>query len=106
MQAAASHDGVFAFGSNRDQNGVLPEAILASAVLDVPAAYLQVARAVKDGSYRPAAATMGSADGVVSVVINPVHAATLGPDVAALVAGLENEIAHGEIDVLSTSVGP
>jgi basic membrane lipoprotein Med (substrate-binding protein (PBP1-ABC) superfamily) len=100
FQAAAGHEGVFAFGSNRDQNSVLPEAVLASAVLDVPEAYVQIARAVKEGTYRPSAATMGSREGVVSVVINPVHAARLGPEIAAFLAGLENRIAHGELEVL------
>jgi basic membrane lipoprotein Med (substrate-binding protein (PBP1-ABC) superfamily) len=102
FQAAAAHQGVFAFGSNRDQNDVLPEAILASAVLDVPAAYLKVARAVRDGTYVPRAATMGVEDGVVGVVINPRHAARLGPDAAAFLSDLERRIASGEIDVLAT----
>lgn len=101
FQAAAEHEGVYAFGSNKNQNDVLPETILASAVLDVPAAYLQVARAVRDGTYVPAAATMGVEEGVVSVAINPRLADRLGPDGAAFVADLEGRIAAGEIDVLA-----
>jgi basic membrane lipoprotein Med (substrate-binding protein (PBP1-ABC) superfamily) len=101
FQTAAGHEGVWAFGSNRDQNDVVPGAVLASAVLDVPSAYLQVARAVKAGTYRPSAATMGVAEGVVSVVVNPREAARLGPDVAAFLAGLEMRIASGEVDVLA-----
>ncbi|MBZ0269170.1 BMP family protein [bacterium] len=101
FQAAAGHDGVWAFGSNRDQNGVVPGAILASAVLDVPAAYLRLAREVKDGTYRPSAATMGAAEGVVSVVIAPDAAARLGPDAASFLADLETRIASGAIDVLA-----
>ena len=101
FQAAAAHPGVYAFGSNRDQNGVLPAAILASAVLDVPAAYVRIARAVQDGSYRPEAASLGAEEGVVSVVVNPEHAAALGPDVARFVADLEDRIEHGRLDVLA-----
>lgn len=101
FQAAANHEGVFAFGSNRDQNDVVPGAVLASAVLDVPAAYLRIAREVKDGTYRPSAAAMGEAEGVVSVVIAPEAATRLGPDTAAFLGDLETRIASGEIDVLA-----
>jgi basic membrane lipoprotein Med (substrate-binding protein (PBP1-ABC) superfamily) len=106
FQAAAAHEGVFAFGSNRDQNGVLPEAILASAVLDVPAAYLRIARAVRGGTYRPSAAALGVEEGVVSVVVNPVHAAALGPEVARFLSGIEDRIASGELDVLAEPARP
>jgi basic membrane lipoprotein Med (substrate-binding protein (PBP1-ABC) superfamily) len=102
FQAAAEHDGVWAFGSNKDQNRVVPGAILASAVLDVPAAYLAVGRAVKEGSFVPAATTMGVKEGVVSVVVSPEAAPELGPDVAAFLADLEQRIASGEIDVLAS----
>jgi len=101
FQAAAEHPGVWAFGSNRDQNGVVPGAVMASAVLDVPAAYLQIARAVKDGSYRPSAASLGARDGVVSVVVAPEAAAELGPEGAAFLSDLESRITSGEIDVLA-----
>lgn len=105
FQAAAEHDGVFAFGSNKDQNAIAPDAILASAVLDVPAAYRKVAGEVRAGTYRPSAATMGVAEGVVSVVINPRQASALGPDVAAFLSDLERRIASGEIDVLEPAAG-
>jgi basic membrane lipoprotein Med (substrate-binding protein (PBP1-ABC) superfamily) len=103
FQAAAAHraQGVFAFGSNKDQNAVVPGAVFASAVLDVPAAYLSIARAVKAGAYVPAAASMGAKDGVVSVVVSPEQAAKLPADVAAFVQGLEAKISRGEIDPLA-----
>jgi basic membrane lipoprotein Med (substrate-binding protein (PBP1-ABC) superfamily) len=101
FQAAEVHPGVFAFGSNKDQNSVSPKAVLASAVLDVPAAYSRIAGEVRSGTYVPSAATMGVADGVVSVVINPQHAAALGADVASFLADLEHRISLGEIDPLA-----
>ncbi len=101
FQTAAERDGVWAFGSNRDQNDVVPGAVLASAVLDVPAAYLRIAREVQAGTYRPSATTMGVEEGVVSVVMNPRQAPQLGPDVAVFLADLEVRIASGEIDVLA-----
>ena len=98
FQAAAAHPGVWAFGSNKDQNAVVPGAVFASAVLDVPAAYLAIARQVKDGTYVPSAVSMGASDGVVSVVLAPEPAAWLEPAVAALVKELESGIADGTID--------
>lgn len=97
FQAAAAHPGVVAFGSNKNQNDVVPGAILASAVLDVPAAYLRIARAVKEKTYVPKAETMGAAEGVVSVALNPEMAAKLSPEVAAFVAELEKKIVTGMI---------
>jgi len=101
FQAAAEHEGVWAFGSNRDQNAVVPGAVLASAVLDVPAAYLRIARAVKAGTYAPSARAMGVNEGVVGVVISPEQAARLGPEVARVLAELEGRIADGTLDVLA-----
>lgn len=101
FQAAEAHDGVWAFGSNKDQNAVVPGAILASAVLDVPAAYLQIARAVKDGTYVPAAAQMGAREGVVSVVLNPAETAVLDDETRAFATDVTGRIARGEIDPLA-----
>jgi basic membrane protein A len=102
FQAAAEHPGVWAFGSNKDQNAVVPGAVMASAVLDVPAAYLQIARAVKDGTYRPSAASLGAKEGVVSVVVAPEAASRLGAEAAEFLAGIESRIVAGEIDVLGS----
>lgn len=88
FQAAAAHPGVVAFGSNKDQNAVVPGAVLASAVLDVPAAYLQVARAVKAGTYVPRAESMGAAEGVVSIVLNDELVSKLPDDVATFARDL------------------
>jgi len=101
FQAAAAHDGVWAFGSNRDQSAVLPGAVLASAVIDVPAAYLRIARDVRAGTYRPAAAAMGAREGVVSVVMSPEPAARIDPALAGFAAELEAKIIRGEIDPLA-----
>lgn len=95
FQAAAAHPGVFAFGSNKDQNTVVPGAILASAVLDVPAAYLQVARAVKAGTYIPRAESMGAAEGVVSIVLNDELVSKLPEEVATFARDLAKGLGRG-----------
>lgn len=103
FQAAEAHkaQGVWAFGSNKDQNAVVPGAIFASAVLDVPAAYATIARQVKEGAYVPAATAMGSKEGVVSVVLSPDAAAKLPGELTAFLTDLETKISRGEIDPLA-----
>ncbi|MFN8177120.1 MAG: BMP family protein [bacterium] len=103
FQAAAAHKakGVFAFGSNRDQNAVVPGAIFASAVLDVPAAYLSIAREVKTRTYVPRSSAMGSKEGVVSVVMSPEQGPKLAPELVSFLSDLESKIARGEIDPLA-----
>jgi len=101
FQAAATHEGVWAFGSNKDQSGVVPGAVLASAVLDIPAAYLVIARGVRDGTYVPAVSSMGMKEGVASVVVSPDAAPVLGPEIASFLADLEAKVASGEIEPLA-----
>ena len=48
---AAAERGIFAFGSNRAQHEIAPTAVLASAVIDIPGAFVAVAREVKDGTF-------------------------------------------------------
>jgi basic membrane protein A len=78
---AAGERGIYAFGSNRVQHEVAPAAVLASAVLDIPRAFVAVAREVKEGRFhaRPIEETM--ADGTIAVVYNPALAAVVPAEV-------------------------
>jgi basic membrane protein A and related proteins len=70
FQAARSKH-VYAFGSNKNQNDVAPDVVIASAVIDIPRAFVQVAREVKDGRFVGKIERLGMKDGVVSLVLNP-----------------------------------
>lgn len=72
FQAARERRGVFVIGSNSDQNSVAPDVTLGSVVIDLPAAFLAVAREVKNGTFRPRVVTFDAASNVVRLVINPV----------------------------------
>lgn len=63
-------DGVFAFGTNKDQNHLAPDRVLASATLDIPRALLLVAEEVKKGAFHSRSIRFGLADGVVAVAWN------------------------------------
>jgi basic membrane lipoprotein Med (substrate-binding protein (PBP1-ABC) superfamily) len=68
---AARERGVYAFGANSDQNGVAPDVVLGSVVIDLPRAFLTVAREVKAGTFRPRVVDLGMKSGVVQLVLNP-----------------------------------
>lgn len=68
---AAQERQVLAFGSNKNQNDVAPEVILASAVIDIPGAFLQVAEEVRGGAFVARVERLGMKDGVVRLEINP-----------------------------------
>ena len=68
---AARERNVYAFGANSDQNGVAPDVILGSVVIDLPKAFLTVAREVKAGGFQPRVVDLGMKSGVVRLVLNP-----------------------------------
>lgn len=93
---AAEGESVYAFGTNRDQNAMAPEVVIASATLDVPRAFLEVARRVENGTWRAEPMRLGLADGIVALVINPVLRERIPEPVLRELAELEGEIRRGE----------
>lgn len=67
---AASAANVFAFGANGNQNHVAPDAVMASAVTDIPGAFLKIAREVKADDFHPAKLEYGMREGMVHVIYN------------------------------------
>ncbi|MFG0320148.1 MAG: BMP family protein [Planctomycetota bacterium JB042] len=68
---AAEERGVLAIGCNKDQSHVKPGTVVASVVLDVPEAFVRLAREVRDGAHVGRQRTYDLASGVVSLAINP-----------------------------------
>ena len=68
---AAQQSKVYAFGSNKNQNDVAPDAVIASATIDIPQAFVQIAREVKAGGFTGKIERKGMNDGVVAFVLNP-----------------------------------
>lgn len=77
FQAARETGRALVIGANADQAGVAPDVVLASAVIDVPRAFLAVARAVRDGGERPAVFRLGAEAGAVRLALNPLLAQRL-----------------------------
>jgi basic membrane lipoprotein Med (substrate-binding protein (PBP1-ABC) superfamily) len=71
FQAARERQGIYVIGSNANQNSVAPEVTLGSVVIDLPRAFLTVAREVKAGGFRGRVVEFGAKTGVVELVLNP-----------------------------------
>jgi basic membrane protein A and related proteins len=71
FRAARETKKALVVGSNSNQNGVAPEITIASVVIDLPHAFLTVAREVRAHSFKPRVIKLGTESDVVTLVINP-----------------------------------
>ena len=70
FQAARESGKSLVVGANADQNAIAPGVVLGSAVIDLPQAFLTVARGVKDRQPLPGVFALGSSSGVVKFTVN------------------------------------
>jgi basic membrane protein A and related proteins len=98
-ERAGRGERVYAFGTNRNQNEMAPDVVLASATLDIPAAFVEVARRVRDGSFTAAPLRLGLAEGIVALELNPRLAGAIPAEVRAELDSLEARIRSGELVV-------
>lgn len=96
---AAQQQHVSIFGINKNQNAVAPGVTLASAVSDIPRAFVQVAREVKAGRFTAEIHRLGMKDGVVSLVYNPPLQAQIPAAVQARIARARADIIAGRLRV-------
>lgn len=96
---AAQQTKVLAFGSNKNQNDIAPDVILSSATIDIPQAFVQVAREVKEGKFVGRIERKGMKDGVVNLVINPRLEGRIPADVKARVDKARADIIAGTLQV-------
>lgn len=95
---AATQRGVWAFGSNKDQNALAPS-VLASAVIDLPRAFVEAARAVKEGRFDGQPIRYGLKSGVISFVWNPAALGRVPAPVVDEVERTRERIISGEVVV-------
>ena len=97
-EARAAGRGAWAFGMNRDQNDVAPDVIVGSAVIDVPAVFLQVARQWRSGTLAGPLHS-GLESGAVDFVPNPLLPGIVLAAASARIASARQEIADGRLQV-------
>jgi len=87
------------FGSNKNQNDLAPDVIVASAVLDVPGAFVSIAKKVRDHQFKPEIQYLGMNEGIVSLVWNDALKGSLKPETVSEVAKIEQGIRDGSVKV-------
>src|SRR5690349_12897457 len=97
FQAVKEARGVYAFGANADQSGLAPDRVLGSAVIDLPRAFLLVAREVSDGRFRPRLESFGLRSGVVRYEPNPLLDPLVPARLKAWVRAAADSIAAGTL---------
>ena len=77
FQAARESKGIRVFGTNSNQNAVAPEVVLGSVVIDLPRAFLLVAREIQAGTFKPRVISLGTTSNVVRLELNPALRGTI-----------------------------
>jgi basic membrane protein A and related proteins len=100
FQAAAERD-VFVFGTNKNQNMIDPDHIIASCVSNIPAAFVEMAKLVRDGRFEGKVYRLGMADGVISFEINPQLQSHIPLEVLSKLEEIRQQIIAGTVRVPS-----
>ena len=94
---ACSERKVRCFGANKNQTDLAPDVIVASAVVDVAGAYVQMAKIVKEGRFKPEVQTFGSADNTIRIEWNDALKGQINPATVAEIERLTAEIISGKV---------
>jgi basic membrane lipoprotein Med (substrate-binding protein (PBP1-ABC) superfamily) len=95
FQAARESKGTLVIGSNSNQNAVAPEITLGSVVIDLPHAFLTIARTVADKTFKPEPISLGTSSQVVMMVMNPAMGARVPATIRQRVDSLQREMFAG-----------
>jgi basic membrane protein A len=107
FQAVKESKSVWIIGSNSNQNSIAPTQTLGSVVIDLPHAFLLIAREVQQGHFTGHVFSLGLHDGVVRYVPNPVTLAIIPDSVKSAVDSIQHAMLAGSFKVrLMTSKNP
>ena len=99
FQAARQQKRALIIGSNSNQNSVAPDITLGSVVIDLPLAFLTVAREVKAGTFKPGIVELGASTRVVTLVFNPVLESKIPAAAKARIDSLQNKMIAGQFTI-------
>ncbi len=97
--AAKDAPGVLVFGSNRDQNSVVPDKVLASAVIEAPKAFVEIARDAQAGKFEPKFYILDLKSGDVAVHWNPKLKSKVPPALMQKIEEAAKRIKSGELQI-------
>jgi basic membrane protein A and related proteins len=95
FQAVKETKGVWIIGSNSNQNSIFPAQTLGSIVINLPRAFLIIAREVKKGNFTGHVFSLGLPEGVVEYTPNPTVASTVPAAVVAAADSVQRELMAG-----------
>ena len=102
FQAARETRRALVVGSNSNQNGVAPDVTIGSVVIDLPHAFLAVAREVQEGRFRARVIRLGTASDVVSLVVNPALRARIPASTLRAVDSVRAEMRAGRFSPVAS----
>jgi basic membrane protein A len=97
FQAARETKKALVVGSNSNQNGVAPEVTIGSVAIDLPHAFLAVAREVKEKRFTARVIRLGSSSDVVELVLNPSLQSRVPPETLRAVDSIRAEMRGGRL---------
>jgi basic membrane protein A len=103
---AAQEKKVLALGTNKNQNDLAPEVIIASGVIDIPTAFLQIAQEVRQRTFHGHIIRLGMKEGVITLIYNQALQSRLPADVQARIATAQQQIIAGTLTVPSVEFTP
>jgi basic membrane protein A len=98
FQAARESKRALVIGSNANQNGVAPEVTIGSVMIDLPHAFLTVAKEVKEGRFQARVIELGTKEDVITLVLNPAMKKRIPPATLHLVDSLGKEMHAGRFN--------
>ncbi|MEO5905044.1 MAG: BMP family protein [Gemmatimonadaceae bacterium] len=100
FQAVKESPGTLIIGSNANQNAIAPNQTIGSVVIDLPHAFLLIAREIQAGPFTGHVFSLGLHDGVVRYVPNQVLLHTIPPSVKAEVDSMQRAMIAGSFKLL------
>jgi basic membrane lipoprotein Med (substrate-binding protein (PBP1-ABC) superfamily) len=99
FQAAREKKTSYVIGSNSNQNSVAPDVTLGSVVIDLPLAFLDIAREIKAGTFKPRVVELGEASHVVTLVMNPALESKIPSAARVKIDSLQAKMLAGEYTI-------
>jgi len=106
FQAAKDSKNVYIIGSNSDQNHVAPLVTLGSVMIDLPVAFMRVARDVQRGTFAPRVIVLDTKSGVMKWVMNPVLLPVVPPRTLQVVDSIQRLMLAGTFLSLPSTRSP
>ena len=99
FDAASEAKGVWVFGSNRNQNEVAPKICLGSAVIEMPHAFVDIARKANEGRFKADLLELNIASGDISVQWNAALKSKIPPTLLKKIEEAELTIRAGKLKI-------